>query len=193
MNNRSQSQALRNVEQGFSLVEVVVSILILSVGVLALIQVYFTGMAMMSTSKWEVIAKEKAAEAVESVFTARDTRVLQWAQIRNVVGAGAGGGVFLDGPQPLYAVCTSAPANDGLINTADDTLCPLEAIIEPGPDGLLGTADDVRTPLTMMTREIRIRDIAGNVNLRTIDVIVTYRVGRLQRQYVLNTYISSFA
>ncbi len=193
MNHRIRSSARSIRNHGFTLVEVIVSILILSIGVLALIQVYARGMTVMSTSKWDVIAKEKASEAVESVFTARDTRVLVWAQIRNVVGAGAGGGVFLDGPQPLYAVCTSAPVNDGLINTADDTRCPRESIVEPGPDNLLGTADDIRTQLTMFTREIRIRDVVGNINLRQIDVIVTYSVGRLQRQYVLTTYISSFA
>jgi prepilin-type N-terminal cleavage/methylation domain-containing protein len=183
----------QNPERGFSLVEVIVSILILCVGVLALVQVYASGMTMMSTSQWDVIAKEKASEAVETVFSARDTRVLVWAQIHNVVGAAADGGVFLDGPQPLYSMCTSAPANDGLVNTADDIRCPLEAIVTPGPDGLLGTADDITVRLNSFRREIRIRDIAGNINLRQLDVIVTYRVGRLQRTYTLTTFISSFA
>jgi prepilin-type N-terminal cleavage/methylation domain-containing protein len=189
MRNRTRTVARPADQRGFTLVEVIVSIVILSVGVLALIQVYSTGMSMMSSSKWDVIAKEKAASAIESVFTARDTRVLQWAQIRNV----SNGGVFLDGAQPMYAVCTSAPANDGLINTADDARCPLEAITEPGPDGLLGTADDIVTPLRMFNRQIRITDIAGNVNLRQIDVIVSYNIGRFQKQYVLTTYISSFS
>jgi len=183
----------RGSADGFTLVEVIVSIVILTVGVLALVQVYTTGMTMMSTSQWDVIAKEKAAEAAESVFTARDTRVLQWAQIRNVVGAAGDNGVFLDGPQPMYAVCTSAVPNDGLINTADDTRCPLESIVVPGPDNQLGTADDQTTVLNFFTREIRIRDIAGNVNLRQIDVILTYRVGRMTRTYQLTTYISSYA
>jgi prepilin-type N-terminal cleavage/methylation domain-containing protein len=180
-------------ERGFSLVEVIVSILVLSVGVLALVQVYATGMTMMSTSQWDVIAKEKASEAVESVFTARDTRVLLWAQIHNVVGAAGDGGVFLDGPQPMYSVCTTAPINDGLMNTADDIRCPLESIVTPGPDGLLATADDIIQPLNNFQREIRIRDIPGNANLRQLDVIVTYRVGRVQRTYTLSTFISSFA
>ena len=180
-------------ERGFTLVEVMVSILILSVGVLALVQVYASGMAMMSTSQWDVIAKEKASEAVESVFTARDTRVLLWAQIRNVVGAAGDGGVFLDGPQPMYSVCTTAPINDGLMNTADDNRCPLESIVSPGPDNALATADDIIQPLSNFQREIRIRDIPGNVNLRQLDVIVTYRVGRMQRNYTLSTFISSFA
>jgi prepilin-type N-terminal cleavage/methylation domain-containing protein len=183
----------QNGERGFSLIEVIVSILILSIGILALVQVYATGMAMMSTSQWDVIAKEKASEAVESVFTARDTRVLVWAQIHNVVGAAADNGVFLDGPQRMYSVCTSAPVNDGLMNTADDIRCPLEAIVTPGPDGLLGTADDITLALNNFRREIRIRDIAGNPNLRQLDVILTYRVGRMTRTYTLTTFISSFA
>ncbi len=85
------------------------------------------------------------------------------------------------------------PPNDGLINTADDSLCPPASIIQPGPDGLLGTADDITIFLGNYRREVRIRDIPGNSNLRQLDVIVTYTVGRLRRTYTLTTYISSFA
>ncbi len=175
---------------GFTLVEVIVAIAILAFGVLTLVNVFTQGMALMSSSPWEVIAKEKAAEAIESVFTARDTRVLTWARIRNVVGgSGADNGVFLDGPRQLCA-----PGPDGLVNTADDFApCQQEAVLYPGPDGLLGTADDQQVPLRLLTREIQIRDVPGNINLRTIRVIVTYNVGRLPRSYVLDTMISSFS
>jgi prepilin-type N-terminal cleavage/methylation domain-containing protein len=175
---------------GFTLLEVILAIAILAMGVLVLVSVFAQGMMVMSTSQWEVIAKEKAAEAIESVFTARDTRTLTWARIRNVAGgSGADNGVFVDGPQQLCA-----PGADGLVNTADDfTPCQQETVIAPGADGLLGTADDVQIPLQIFTREIEIRDVPGNINLRQVRVIVSYGVGRLRRQYVLTTLVSSFS
>lgn len=175
---------------GFTLIEVIMAIAILAFGVLVLASVFAQGMTIMSTSPWEVIAKEKAQEAVESVFTARDTRVLTWARIRNVVGgSGADNGVFVDGPQRL---CASGV--DGLVNTADDfTPCVQESVVYPGPDGLLGTTDDTRVDLRIFSREIEIRDVPGNINLRRVRVIVNYPVGRLTRQYTIVTFISSFA
>jgi prepilin-type N-terminal cleavage/methylation domain-containing protein len=170
----------RGTQLGFTLVETMIAMVILGGGLLALASAFARGMILMSTSHYHEIAKEKASEAIESVTSARDTRVVTWAQINNV----ANGGVFLDGPQPLRA-----EGADGLVNTADDG--DLETETLPGPDGQLGTADDVVLPLTAFTREIRITRI--NDNLRQVLVIVTYQMGQVTRQYQLTTYISSFA
>jgi prepilin-type N-terminal cleavage/methylation domain-containing protein len=167
-------------QSGFTLVETLIAIIILTGGLLALASAFAQGMVVMSTSHYHQIAKEKASEAIESVFTSRDTRIITWSQIRNV----SNGGVFRDGPQPLRA-----PGRDGLVNTSDDGA--LETETGPGPDGQLGTGDDVVFPLDAFTREIQITDIASN--LRQIRVVLRYRVGYLTRQYQLVTYISSFA
>jgi hypothetical protein len=170
--------------QGFSLIEALIAMAILTTSVLTLAAVFTMGLAHMSGSSNNLIAREKAREAIESVHTARDTRVITWAQIRNVAG-GTGGGIFLDGPQALRN-----PGADGLVNTVDDT--GVEEIVSPGIDGVLGTADDLRTPLTGFTREIEIRDLSGS--LRQIRVIIEYPVGgATRRQYVLTTYISSYS
>ena len=71
---------------GFTLIEALVAMAILTVGLLGLAQAFYLGMQHMSTSSANLIAREKAREAVESVHTARDTRTITWAQIRNVVG-----------------------------------------------------------------------------------------------------------
>ena len=175
---------------GFSLIEVIVSIGILTGGVLSLAQVFTLGMHHAASSSPSIIAREKAREAVESVHTARDTGDLSWVKIRNV----AQGGVFLAGAQPL-----KTPGLDGLVNTTDDGPS-LEQIRTPGPDQVLGTSDDVLTSLTDYTREIQISDLMldadptkVNPNLRQITVTVKYRVeGVAWRSYALTTYISSF-
>ncbi len=167
-------------QSGFTLLETMISIILLGGGLLALASAFAEGLVVMSTSHAHQVAKEKASEAVESVTTSRDTRVITWAQIRNV----SNGGIFLDGPQPLRAQGT-----DGLVNTADDGAMETETL--PGPDGVLGTGDDVVNSLDDFTREIEIRDIAPN--LRQIRVIVRYRIGHLNRQYELITFVSSFA
>jgi type II secretory pathway pseudopilin PulG len=171
-------------ESGFTLVEALVAMGITVVGVMALGAAMTFGTRMLIGGQGQMTARLRAAEAVETVFKARDSRVIGWDQIRNQVGAGADNGVFLDGPREIRQ-----PGADGLINTADDGA--VEEVITPGPDGLLGTADDVRTPLAGYTREIEIRDIGPN--LRRIRVIVRYRTDVGEREYVLTTFVSSYA
>lgn len=182
-------------DDGFSLMEVVVAMSILMVGLLGLAQVFYFGMAIVGTSSAQLIAREKAREAIESVHTARDTRVITWAEIRNTGAPNCaawanttanGGGTFLNGQQPLLAA-----GPDGLVYTADD----VGQEMLPGPDNILGTVDDI--PLVGFTRDIAICDINGNTNLRQISVTIGYpgsaAVGNLRRTYTLTTYISSFS
>jgi type II secretory pathway pseudopilin PulG len=172
-------------DDGFTLIEVAIAMMITTVGVLALAGAIASGAHQLTGSQDQLIAGQRAAEAAESVFKARDTRVLTWAQIRNVNGAGGvDGGVFLDGPRSVRD-----PGNDGLCNTVDDGA--LITVVTPGLDGLLGTADDVIAPLWGFTREIEIRDV--NANLRQLRVIVKYNSSRGQQTYILTTYLSSYA
>jgi prepilin-type N-terminal cleavage/methylation domain-containing protein len=167
-------------QSGFTILETMIAIVILGGGLLALAVGFAQGLQLQSTSHYHQIAKEKASEAVESVFTSRDTRTVTWARIQNVND----GGVFLNGPQPLRLQGT-----DGLLNTADDGAAETEVL--PGPDNSLGTGDDIVHALDNFTREIEIRDVGAN--LRQIRVIIRYHMGQMNRQYELITYISSFA
>lgn len=171
---------LRSRAGGFTLIETIFAISILTFGLLALGMALLRGALHASTSSSNLMARAKAAEAVETVFVARDTRILTWAQIRNVED----GGVFLSGALPLR---TTGP--DGLVNTADDG--QIEVLTEPGADGIIGTADDPRRALTEFTRQIEITD--SGPNLRQIRVVVQFQVGALTRRYELVTLISSFA
>jgi len=179
------SRASRKKVTGFSLIETMAAVMLLSFGVLALAAVYTQGMAVMGSAEFDYVAQQKAAEAIETVFTARDTKILTWDQIRNG-GGGPGDGAFLRGPQRLLD-----PGRDGLVGTLDDDGTKPDSIVMPGPDGVLGSTDDVTIVLSMFTREIQITDIAPN--LRQITVIMKYRSGKFDRTYTLVSYISSFA
>jgi hypothetical protein len=176
-------------DAGFSIMEVVIALGILTVGTLSLAGVMTQGMSNLSTSPADVVVTQKAAQAIEAVFAARDSHKLTWAQIQNVHGAsGSDGGVFVDGATPL-----NLPGNDGLVNTADDP-ATLESNHLPGEDHLLNTADDPEVSLGGFTREIRIRDVANeNGQLREITVTIVYTGAGQTRTYTLTTFISSWA
>jgi prepilin-type N-terminal cleavage/methylation domain-containing protein len=175
-------------EQGFTILEVMIAMGVLSVGLLSLVGVFAAGLQRVGSSSNQLIAREKAREAIESVHAARDTGRLSWGSIRNV----ADGGIFLAGNQSLKQA-----GNDGIVNTADDG--NIETVVKPGPDGLLGTADDETTELTNFTREIVIAPLnypnttTVNPSLRQITVNVRYRADSVWRTYTLTTYVSSFS
>lgn len=176
----------QNGERGFGLVEAIVGLSILALGLLGVAATFAQGMRSLAGSNYDILAREKAVEAIESVYSARDTRTVTWAEIRNVVGeTGTDGGVFLDGPRPL-----TLPGDDGLVNTQDDS-STLESLVEPGPDEVIGTGDDKVQVLEGFTREIEIRQLSAT--LRQLRVTVRYQAGTEAREYELITYISSYA
>ena len=177
-------------QRGFTLLEAMIAIVILSFGILSLASVYAQGIQVASMTQFDYIAEKQAEEAVETIFAARDSKLLAWTNIRNVTGSGgANDGVFIVGPRPLLAAGV-----DGLYGTADDDPAnPTVVIVSAGPDKILGTADDVVMSLTNMTRTIAIVDVVGETGLRQITITMTYTVGRMTRQYTLVSFIAQFS
>jgi prepilin-type N-terminal cleavage/methylation domain-containing protein len=174
----------RNRQSGFTLMEVMIAIVVLCVGLLALAAMLGTGIAYMSLSQYDYIAQEKAAEAVESIFTARDMGQATWGNICNV-GAGPNC-LFLNNPQPL---CDPGP--DGILGTADDNCAGLpDALLQP--NNALSFNPPVRIPLSNFTRTITITPTAI-ANLNEISVTVQYTSGTFTRSYTLVTNISNFS
>jgi type II secretory pathway pseudopilin PulG len=179
--------AMKNISssQGFSLVETIVALGVLVTGVLGAAAVLASGMANLSSSPADVVVTQKAAEAVEAVFSARDSHKLTWDQIKNV----SNGGIFLNGAQSLKLAGT-----DGLVNTADDASQPIEEVRMPGKDQILGTSDDTKVVLSHFTRQITITDLPNsNGELRSIVVTIKYQNGPTLRTYTLSTYISAYS
>lgn len=176
---------------GFTLLEAMISIAVLSIGVLSLAAVYAQGIFYASLAQYDYIAEKKAEQAIEAMFTARDTKTLTWPQLLNVSGAsGSDGGVFMDGPQPILV-----PGPDGLVGTTTDAGSAHELVITgPGPDGVFGTADDTTMDLNpWMTRTIAIVPVQNEPNLRQVTITINYSAGPMQRTYMLISYISAFA
>jgi len=195
---RMETKRMRQAAQrGFTLIETMISIVILIVGVLGLAMMLGTGLTYMNASQDDYIAQQKASEAVESIFTARDQGQATWSTICNASSAVCASGIFVTGAQPL---CD--PGVDGIVGTADDfngTVCRgnADAILAPNAAGNFNPP--VRLALTTFTRTIVVSaavDNSGNpiANLRQIQVTVTYSNGKwTNRSYTLTTYISNFS
>jgi type II secretory pathway pseudopilin PulG len=188
---------VRNTETGFTIVEAMIACVVLTVGLLAMLAVFAQAVATTQTAQQDQVARQKAIESLESIFTARDTQQIVFSQIAN-----APTGIFTLGFTPLWG-----PGPDGLAGTADDsttipTGCPtaVECVILPGPDGMLGTADDITMPLNNYQRQVAITNVLNadgsiNPNLKQVTVTVLYVAEGLktqQKTYAVTGLISAF-
>jgi type II secretory pathway pseudopilin PulG len=184
----------RRTQTGFTLLEVMIAIVVLMIGVLGLAAMLADGLAYMSMAQADYIAQEKATEAVESIFTARDMGQATWTTICNVGSSVCSSGVFLVGAEPL---CD--PGADGIIGTADDfsgSQCRVAAdgLILPGTSGAVNSSSTNRVGLSNFTRTIVITNVTGVANLRQITVTINYSAGRFtNRSYSMTTNISNFS
>jgi prepilin-type N-terminal cleavage/methylation domain-containing protein len=190
-------------QSGFTLVETMISLVVLLIGVLGLAAVLADGMAYMNMSQYDYIAQQKAAEAVESIFTARDIGQATWPTICNVGSTLCTGGIFVAGAMPLCG-----PGTDGIIGTADDfnggscaggPLAAPDGLILPNSTGIVNSTSGNLVPLSNFNRTIVITPVLDQnghpiANLRQIQVTVTYASGRFaNRPYTLTAYISNFS
>lgn len=182
----------RSRDDGFSLLEVLISMTVMAVGLVSLLSVFGLAMATTQTSQQDMIAKQLANESLESIVTARNSGQLAWDQIQNV-GQGDGNGIFMTGMQQI-----NMPGPDGIYGTTDDS-GTRQVLHDPGPDGIFGTADDVLVPLTGYQRQVQfspVTDANGNVmgDVRAITITVQYSATQagLLKNYTLNTYISQY-
>jgi len=193
-----------NADRGFTLIEVMIAIVVMSVGLLAVIASLATAVAATQSSEEDLIARQKALEAMESIYTARNSQQIPFSSVANV----SNGGIFLNGAQALKCA-----GPDGLVNTGDDVNCTTasgatcpdggaECMVLPGADGILGTADDVTMSLGNFTRTITITPTtypsgpnAGspNPNMMGITITVSYtKAGLPARSFTANGLISSY-
>lgn len=192
--------SLRHVQTGFTLIEVMISIVVLAVGMLALLGTIGFALANTQSAQLDLVAKQLAQQAMESIYTARDTSNVTWCQLQNPGPvcpdpANPPTGIFVTGLQPIHQA-----GNDGILGTADDASAPAQQLISPGADGILGTADDITSNLGSFSRSIvfGLNDPDTGVplppNLRVVTITIRYDTPqfRTPKNYVLTGYISSY-
>ncbi len=201
MKNNSIAQTTKRThEQGFTMIEVMIAIVVMSVGLLAVVASIATAVSSTQSAQEDLVARHKALEALESIYTARNSQQVAFTSINNV----GNGGIFLSGAQPL--LCAGP---DGLVGTSDDVPCTTsggvtcpnggaECWVLPGPDGILGTVDDVTMSLSNFTRSITISQVllsngSINDNMIAVSVSVSYtKDGMPARTYTVNGLISRY-
>jgi type II secretory pathway pseudopilin PulG len=179
MNTRTRRQNSSK-EAGFGYIETLISMTILVVGLVGLLAFLTFSLASSTVSRDDLIAKQKVREALESVFTARNTQQVTFDDIRNA----SAGGIFVDGYQPICE-----PNGEGLVGTADSG--DPEVMIFPGKDETLGTADDEEYSLDRFERQITI--VGAGTDLRQIEVKVRYRTTQgWVREFRVNSFVSRY-
>ena len=188
---------------GFSLIEVMISVAILTIGSIGLLGDFGLAVKATQTTQEDMVSRQLAAETMESIYTARNSAEIGWPAIANV----SNGGIFVDGLQNIKCA-----GPDGILDTADDASCltasgatcpngGIECLTEPGPDGVLGTADDVVLSLANYQRQVQILPLyttgANPTLIQTlaqVSITIQYTPPSQStpKQYVLNEYVSAY-
>jgi prepilin-type N-terminal cleavage/methylation domain-containing protein len=181
-------------QKGFTLLEVMISMAIMTIGLVNLVAVMGIAMGATQSSQQLAISKKLANEALESILTARETAQIPFAAIQNT----GSGGIFLPGQQPI-----DLPGADGIIGTADDAAAGPQILDMPGPNGVFMNScpagPDVCLSLANYKRTIAITPytFAGvpDANLNIVTITITYtspQFTNLPQNYVLQTLISQY-
>jgi type II secretory pathway pseudopilin PulG len=179
----------QNRERGFGLIEAMIAAGILVVGLAGVAALFAQAIQFLQYTREDLIAKQKAREALESVYSARSDATVGFAGIQNIATSP---GIFLNGFQPLFLA-----GPNGIVGTVGQTGI-LDRQVLAGPDGILGTADDVILPLNNFKRQILIQpliDSTGNVSPDIRQISVTVQITDPVRgihNYTVTGYISRF-
>ena len=170
---------LQKREGGFSLIETIIAMVILTVGLLGALSALTWGMIYVQEAEKRTQAKQIGNSIIETIFAVRDLRTKDGIAIngwKTVQTAGADSpGVFVDGWYPVR----ENQGADAIYGTADDS-CAATSSCNSNPI------------VTGFDRKIEITDITQNnaVFKRQIDVTVRYFIGTITRQEKISTIIA---
>ncbi len=171
-NNTSRRGLLRrqlHSESGVTILEMVVAMLILTVGLLGLAA--SIGYAVTVSNKGRNLTNSKllVVSLLEQMETLRNTEQLTFGQIANQGSVDNSGATrtFIGFPTAFQPLSIN-PGPDGIFGTDDD-------LISPGPDNIYGTSDDTvdnTWSVPGYQRQITITNLSAN--LKRIQVTLRY-------------------
>jgi prepilin-type N-terminal cleavage/methylation domain-containing protein len=174
----------RESDAGFSLLEMVVAMLVLTIGLLAVASAI--GYALMVSNSGRGITNSKmlVVSMLEQMETLRDTGQLHFEEISNAQVTGSS---FTGFPNTFLPV-SRTPGPDGVHGTADD-------LISPGPNGTYdtGVSDDFTDPSLArpgFTRQVLITTLSTNDYLKKIQVTLRYTENGRVRDLVCSSYLN---
>jgi prepilin-type N-terminal cleavage/methylation domain-containing protein len=172
LNENLKNRLAKDSENGFTLLEVVVAILILTIGLMGTAAAITYALQFSTLSKNLTNAKLVIVASIEEIESLRNTQLLAYKQIENVgnVDNTDATNVF-GGFSSGFKSISTKPGRDG-INGTDDDLS-----IGAGADGMWGTSDDVLNSSLARggySRQITITNLAGSTTLKKIEVKVRY-------------------
>lgn len=193
MNVHSQNQA------GFSYIDVMAAIIILSIGIIAMSQAIMFSLIRSRESEQQLYSKQIAQSTLESIFAARDIKrtggLDGWGSVGNIgTNPDATGtiyqGIFVVGWHPIR----EEAGYDGVVGTEDDS-CQGAGACSSG-----GNPANTSAVLPGYQRSIVIEDMQDAdlptpphpIKRRRITIIVRYAVGGVTREEEIRTIISSF-
>ena len=154
-------------ESGFTYIEVIISMIVMTVGILGAMSALTYSLLYMQESEKRTQAKQIADSTLETIFAVRDIRTVgalsidSWNSIQNK--ASGNDGIFL----PDWTPVRQSSGDDGIYGTDDDACAG---------DGSCSTSPIIQG----YERKIEISDIVENgspvIRKRRIDVTIRYRV-----------------
>lgn len=163
-NPRATVNHRRHSERGFSLLEMVVAMVILTVGLLGVASAI--GYSLMVSNKGRGLTNSKMliVSVLEQMETLRNTRELSFDEISNTQAAGSTFTGFPYDPAVFRPVSTE-PGRDGIFGTADDLW------------GASGTTDDMTKARPDVSRQIQVIEFPANPYLKKVKVTLRYSTG----------------
>ena len=188
INKIMAKETTNNSESGFSYIDVMIALVILTVGVLALLAAISGSILMARGQDQQLRARQILGSTMESIMSVKETdeQWLGWISVANIGTnpdtLGMFHGVFINGPHEIHE--------------------------NAGFDQVIGTPDDDGPVVPGFEREITITDICDPerpsmncsppsnkyaVRMRQVDVVVRYFVGQRRNEERVRTVLTDYS
>jgi prepilin-type N-terminal cleavage/methylation domain-containing protein len=169
-------------EAGFSMLEMVVAMLVLTIGLLGVASAIGYALMVSNRGRSTTNSKMLVVSMLEQMETLRNTGQLHFNEISN---AQVSGSTFTGFPDTFLPV-SRTPGPDGIFGTADD-------LRSPGANGTYGDSDDFTDPTLArpgVTRQVLITFLPSNDYLKKIKVTLRYTNDGHVQDLICSSYLN---